>query len=158
MGDIYYRWSADNRTEIERGWVMKADSIEGLAKKILAEPDNGGLMSPAGLRASITRYNEQCRNGQDIDFQKPREWLTPIQDPPYYAVKLWPGGPNTQGGPKQPNGGRYCRRITLRFPGFTRLERWVRSGGCLSGRRKSCGVYLIWTDSRNEIDAEETSK
>ncbi|MDP6101418.1 MAG: FAD-binding protein, partial [Dehalococcoidia bacterium] len=27
--------------------------------------------------------------------------LVPISNPPYYAVKMWPGGPNTQGGPKR---------------------------------------------------------
>ncbi len=101
MGDIYYIWDADNQKEIDRGWIIKANTIEELASKILADPDNSGLMSPSILRETIKRYNEFHKKGEDLDFHKPQEWLQPVEDPPYYAVKLWPGGPNTQGGPKR---------------------------------------------------------
>jgi succinate dehydrogenase/fumarate reductase flavoprotein subunit len=109
MGDIYYVWSFDNREEIDRGWVIRANTIEELAGKISADPDNGGMMSPAALRATMNRYHEHCQTGEDVDFGKPKEWLQSIQDPPYYAVKLWPGGPNTQGGPKRNTGGQSLR-------------------------------------------------
>jgi predicted oxidoreductase len=80
---------------------MKANSIEELASIILADSDNGGLMIPDSLRTTIKRYNEHCRRGEDIDFKKQKKWLRPIEDAPFYSVKLWPGGPNTQGGPKR---------------------------------------------------------
>jgi succinate dehydrogenase/fumarate reductase flavoprotein subunit len=101
MGDAYYIWSKDNQQEIDRGWVMKAGSVEELAHKILVDPDNNGLMNASVLAASIKQYNEYCRKGEDLAFHKAKQWLKPIEGPPYYAVKLWPGGPNTQGGPKR---------------------------------------------------------
>lgn len=101
MGEHHYVWSADNRMEIEKGWIMRASTIDELAKKILADPDNGGLMNPSTFHTAIQRYNEFCRKGEDLDFQKPKGSLELLEDPPYYAVKLWPGGPNTQGGPKR---------------------------------------------------------
>ena len=106
MGDIHYIWSADNQKEIDRGWILKANTIEELANKILADPDNGGLMSPSVLRSTVKEYNGYCQMGEDIDFHKDKQWLQPLEDPPYYAVKLWPGGPNTQGGPKRDSSGR----------------------------------------------------
>ena len=101
MGDIFYLWSKDNQKEIDRGWIIKANTIEELAAKILADPDNNGLMSSSVLTATVKQYNEYCRNGEDLDFHKEKGWLQSLENPPYYAVKLWPGGPNTQGGPKR---------------------------------------------------------
>jgi 3-oxosteroid 1-dehydrogenase len=109
MGDIYYIWSDDNQKEIDRGWIIKASTIEELAGKILKDPDNNGLMSPSVLRDTVKQYNKYCRKGEDADFHKPKEWLEPLEDPPYYAVKLWPGGPNTQGGPKRNLRGQILR-------------------------------------------------
>ena len=40
------------------------------------------------LKASIVRYNELCAKGEDDDFMKPAEWLTPVGDEgPYYLFK-----------------------------------------------------------------------
>jgi succinate dehydrogenase/fumarate reductase flavoprotein subunit len=109
MGDIHYIWSADNQKEIDRGWIVKANTIEELASKILADPDNGRLMSPSTMRTTVKQYDEYCRKGEDIDFHKPEQWLQPLEGPPYYVVKLWPGGPNTQGGPKRNVRGQVLR-------------------------------------------------
>jgi 3-oxosteroid 1-dehydrogenase len=101
MGDIFYIWSEDNTREIDRGWIMKSNTLEGLARQIKSDPDNLGLLETANLAAALKRYNELCQKGEDNDFHKPGEWLQPLEGPPYYAVKLWLGGPNTQGGPKR---------------------------------------------------------
>lgn len=106
MGPIHYDWSDDNQKEIDRGWITKASTIEGLADKIRADTDNGELMSASIMRETLKRYNELCRTGHDADFGKPKERLQPIEDPPFYAVKLWPGGANTQGGPKRNHRGQ----------------------------------------------------
>ncbi|MBI2857935.1 MAG: FAD-dependent oxidoreductase [Chloroflexi bacterium] len=100
-GDIYYVWSEDNQKEIDKGWIIRANTIEELAGKILAEPDNNGLMSGNTLKATLEQYNRFCDKGCDDEFRKAKEWLQPVDGPPYYAVKLWPGGPNTEGGPKR---------------------------------------------------------
>ena len=101
MGNRFYQWDEDNAKEIERGWIMKSSTIEGLVKQIQADPDNNGLLTTGALPATIKKYNSFCRAGEDQDFHKAAEWLQPIDDAPYYAVKLWPGGPNTQGGPQR---------------------------------------------------------
>jgi len=101
MGDIHYIWSADNKKEIDRGWIITANTLEELARKIRTDADNNGLMDAASFQATVKRYNGHCRRGKDLDYHKPINLLQAIEDPPYYAVKLWPGGPNTQGGPKR---------------------------------------------------------
>jgi succinate dehydrogenase/fumarate reductase flavoprotein subunit len=98
-GPIHYIWSKDNSAEVDRGWIWKANTIEELGRILAADPDNTGLMNISNLKATVQRYNQLCRDGEDLDFHRPNWSLAPLEDPPYYAVKLWPGGPNTQGGP-----------------------------------------------------------
>jgi succinate dehydrogenase/fumarate reductase flavoprotein subunit len=100
-GSSYYTWSPDNTVEINKGWIMKADTLDELANKIRDDVENNGKMSLSALENSVKRYNRFCREGKDTDFHRPAWSLTPIENPPYYAVKLWPGGPNTQGGPRR---------------------------------------------------------
>jgi succinate dehydrogenase/fumarate reductase flavoprotein subunit len=87
-----YKWSADNNAEIEKGWIIKADTIKELAAKI--------QMDAAGLEETIAKYNEYCRRGKDAEFDRRKESLLPIQTPPYYATELALTCINTQGGPK----------------------------------------------------------
>ncbi len=101
VSPISYIWSKDNLAELNKGWIMKARTIEELGTKITADPDNDGLMSISNLRANIKRYNQFCRDGEDLDFHREKSSLAPLEDPPYYATKLWPGGPNTNGGPRR---------------------------------------------------------
>jgi hypothetical protein len=86
-------WSVDNVAEVERGWVVAADSIAELGAKC--------GMDPAVLADTVTRYNSACAAGDDQDFRRPASTLTPLDGPRYYAMKVWPGGPNTQGGPRR---------------------------------------------------------
>ncbi len=136
MGDIFYVWDEDNRKEIDRGWIMKSNTIEGLAKLIKADPDNSGLLNPSNLVATVKRYNEFCRKGEDLDFHKSREFLQPIEDPPYYAVKLWPGGPNTQGGPKRNTSAQILRVDNTPIP---RLYSAGELGSVWSMLYQGCG-------------------
>ncbi len=96
-------WSADNSAEVERGWVVSAETIDELARKC--------DMEPAVLTETVNRYNSHCADGDDPDFRRPASTLTPLDGPAYYAVKLWPGGPNTQGGPRR-NGDSQVMRVT----------------------------------------------
>jgi fumarate reductase flavoprotein subunit len=44
----------------------------------------------AGSRAlteTIARYNEFCRQGYDADFVKDRQYLLPLVEPPFYAIR-----------------------------------------------------------------------
>ena len=93
-------WSKDNHEPIENGWILKADTLEELAEKIKAHPDNCGQMNAKLLCRSIARFNDFCEKGADEDFQRPIETMGPVEKPPFYAMPLFPGGPNTKGGLK----------------------------------------------------------
>lgn len=93
-----YKWSQDNSVEIKRGWILKGDSIQDLAKKIAAHRDNNGRMKAETLLETINRFNQFCKGGIDSDFGRPKELLSPLVTPPFYALPEYPGGPNTEGG------------------------------------------------------------
>jgi succinate dehydrogenase/fumarate reductase flavoprotein subunit len=93
-----YEWSQDNSREVERGWIAKGNTVEEAAAA-------AGLAEPDAVAASLRQYNEGCASGIDA-FGRPADSLVPIDTPPYYCVKLWPGGPNTTGGPRRDAQGR----------------------------------------------------
>jgi 3-oxosteroid 1-dehydrogenase len=89
----------------ESDYVLRADTIAELANLIGVEPEH--------LENTIQRFNQFARNGKDMDFHrgesaydnyygdptvKPNPNLAPLQKPPYYAVKMWPGDLGTKGG------------------------------------------------------------
>jgi len=55
-------------------------------------------MIPEKLKESVRCYNGFCENKYDKDFGREPETLGKIEQPPFYAVPLYPGGPNTKGG------------------------------------------------------------
>ncbi len=91
-------WGKDNQKAVENGWILKADTIEELAEKILADPENRNLMTADQLVESVKKFNEYCDKGQDEEFGRVVDTMAPVQTAPFYAMKLYPGGPNTKGG------------------------------------------------------------
>ncbi len=87
-----YRWSADNRVEIDRGWIIQARTVAALAGRIDVDA--------AALADEVERFNRACRRGEDW-LDRPAATMAPIAHPPFYAVPLWPGLNNTFGGPKR---------------------------------------------------------
>ncbi len=85
-----YVWSSDNLAEIEKGWIIKADTIEELAEKIGRDPE--------ALKATIERYNEMCDKGVDEDFGRDAAKMAKIETAPYYAVAITPTLVATTGG------------------------------------------------------------
>ena len=103
LGTVMYHgitWSDDNHEAIEKGWILKADTIRELADKIKEHPDNLGQMDADSLCDSVIRFNGFCASGEDKDFQREKETLMAVETPPFYALPLFPGGPNTKGGLK----------------------------------------------------------
>jgi succinate dehydrogenase/fumarate reductase flavoprotein subunit len=88
-----YDWSPDNSKEIERGWIIRADTSQELARRISVNPDE--------LSKTVKKYNSYCEQGEDPEFGRDPESLLPLRNPPYYAMPLWPGGPSTHGGPRR---------------------------------------------------------
>lgn len=91
-------------------FMMQADTLEELAEK-------AGI-DPAGLAATVARFNEMVGNGHDDDFNRgdntydnfymwgdtafeaPFRTLGKIDQGPYFAVKMEAGALGTAGGPK----------------------------------------------------------
>jgi 3-oxosteroid 1-dehydrogenase len=80
------------------GWVVKAESVGELAERIGVDR--------ATLEATVARYNEHARLGADPDFGRHERGLmapgqvAPLEQPPYYAVEIYPGALGTNGGPQ----------------------------------------------------------
>jgi hypothetical protein len=84
---------------IADGYLTQAQTVEELATKLRIDPTN--------LVATLKRFNEFARSGVDEDFgrgstdyqritagdmsHKPNPCLGPIETPPFYAVRLYPG-------------------------------------------------------------------
>jgi len=95
-----YDWSADNRAELAKGWIKTADDLPALAHRV-------GL-DPAALGDTVARWNRACDAGRDAEFGRSL-MLTPISEPPFYAVELSPSMLNTQGGPRRNGRGQIVR-------------------------------------------------
>lgn len=92
-------WSDDNDTEasieryVQKGTCCKADTLEELAKQMDVPVDT--------FLATVERYNQMYRQQNDEDYGKRSVLLTPIDKPPFYALKFGPslldvfGGVNT---------------------------------------------------------------
>lgn len=91
IGKPVYTWSADNSSEIAKGWVVKGDSLEELAAKLSVDT--------AALKKTIADYNRYCVGKKDPDFGR-ELGLIPLDTAPYFAVKGYPGLWGTAGGPK----------------------------------------------------------
>ena len=74
----------------ERGLAWKADTLEDLAGQINVPVE--------AFVNSVSRYNEVVKSGEDVDFGKRPELLTPVVKAPFYAVKIGPALLNVFGG------------------------------------------------------------
>ena len=97
-----YTWSDDNMAEVEKGWIIKADTIEELGNKIEIKDWFGRVvgMDAAALAETVTKYNQYAAAGKDEDFGRRPETLQPIVTPPFYAMDIIQTQTNTDGGPE----------------------------------------------------------
>jgi len=90
---------------VRSGFLVRAGSVEQLADAM--------AMDPAVLRETVDRFNGFARRGVDEDFgrgrsaydryysdprMKPNPNLAPIQRPPFWAIRIFPGDLGTNGG------------------------------------------------------------
>ena len=85
-----YKWSEDNQAEIEKGWIVKADTLEELAEKCHATDLWGHdlTIDPQGLAATVEAYNAAAEAGEDAEFGRPA--MAPLGEGPYYAMEIVP--------------------------------------------------------------------
>lgn len=95
-GAINPTWSTDGAEEVEKGWVLKADTLEELAGKM-------GLTDEAAqtMAQTIEVYNGFAADGFDPVFGRSAESMFAIQAGPFYACKQTCCCGNTQGGPRR---------------------------------------------------------
>lgn len=85
-----YTWSDDNQAELQKGWIVKGDTLEELAQKMNIDPE--------GLVETVAAYEQACVDGVDKEFGRTYT-LTSLGDGPFYACELAMSLINTQGGP-----------------------------------------------------------
>jgi succinate dehydrogenase/fumarate reductase flavoprotein subunit len=88
-----YAWSQNNLTEIERGWITQADTLEDLAAAL-------GSNSEVFCK-TVGEYNKSCVEGQDRHFGRDASTMVPIDTPPYFACTWGPALITTCGGPRR---------------------------------------------------------
>ena len=98
VGYGFVDWDAKNEKPIASGLILKADTIEDLAKLIKNHPENKDRMVPENLVKTVEKFNQFCDEKKDGDFGRRAATLGKIQQGPFYAMPLVAGGPNTKGG------------------------------------------------------------
>ena len=159
-----YRLGPLGRRDPDPEWLAKGDTLAELAGKI-------GLPADA-LEATVARFNEGARRGEDPDFGRgsyPYDrfigGIGPLEEGPYYALRVRARLPGTKGGPRTDGDGRVRsierRRHRRPVRGRQRLRERVRHGlprrrrdarpGArvrLAGRRRGGGGLMLsacWT-------------
>jgi hypothetical protein len=70
--------------------VLSADTLEELADKMGIDRKN--------FLETVKEYNESCKTGDDIGCYKSKEYLVPINKPPFYATREGVGTDGAFGG------------------------------------------------------------
>jgi fumarate reductase flavoprotein subunit len=110
------KWVVDqNRADVEKsvatGAVLQADTIEELAPKFGADG--------AVFRATVERYNELVKLGQDLDFGKKSNYMTiPVEEPPFYVCESPPDLLCVMGGFKRDADGQVLDNDMEVIPGL----------------------------------------
>ncbi|APX02574.1 FAD-dependent oxidoreductase [Arthrobacter sp. QXT-31] len=107
------------------GWITAGGSLEELAEKV-------GI-DPAGLAATVARFNADASNGVDTEFHRgatpqdrflgdaantPNPCLAPLASAPFYAVRISAGVLGTSGGLDTDFSGRVLDRHRQPIPGL----------------------------------------
>jgi fumarate reductase flavoprotein subunit len=80
------------KKEASKGEVRIADSWQSIAEWIGA--------NPVTLTQTVENYNEDCSRGYDSQLYKHRDYLQPLRQPPFYAVRCHQAMHGTTGGIK----------------------------------------------------------
>ena len=116
------------------GFITRADSLDELAEKL--EIDKAAFVETAG------RVSEYARSGKDLDFGRgdslydqfygdsevsPNPCLSPLEKPPFYAIRIDPGDFGTCGGVEIDSRARVLDLKGVPIPGL------YATGNCTAG-------------------------
>ncbi len=105
-----YRWSRDNSVEVEKGWILKADTIGELADKMGRKR--------AEVEQAVAEFNKSCEAKHDPLFGRDPETLKPIVTAPFYAARIKPIMICTSGGGKRNRRSEVLDRNAKAIPGL----------------------------------------
>ncbi|MGF6970217.1 3-oxosteroid 1-dehydrogenase [Paraburkholderia sp. WC7.3g] len=145
-GQIPQRW-------LDSGYMIKADTLEELAAKC-------GI-DRAGLLETVKRFNGFCETGVDEDYGrgsrafdrchgdptiKPNPNLGPIEEGPFYAVRMYPGDVGTAGGLVTDEFGRVLKDDGSQILGLYATGNCTASvvGRCYPGAGSSIGASFVF--------------
>jgi 3-oxosteroid 1-dehydrogenase len=154
----YYPWGTAMQGQIPQQWLdsgymIKAGSIAELAAKC-------GI-DAAGLQETVTRFNGFCETGVDSDYGrgsrafdrchgdptiKPNPNLGPIEQAPFYAVRMYPGDVGTAGGLVTDEYARVLKEDGSLIPGLYATGNCTASvvGRCYPGAGSSIGASFVF--------------
>ena len=154
----YYVWGSATPGQIPKQWLdsgylVQANSLRELAQKCGIDVQ--------GLERTVQRFNGFCRTGIDEDYRrggrafdrahgdptiKPNPNLGPIEQPPFYAVRMYPGDVGTCGGIVTDEYARVLRADGSAIPGLYATGNCTASvaGRCYPGAGASIGASFVF--------------
>jgi 3-oxosteroid 1-dehydrogenase len=154
----YYPWGTAMPGQIPQKWLdsgymIKADTLEELAAKC--------KIDRAGLLETVKRFNGFCETGVDEDYGrgsrafdrchgdptiKPNPNLGPIEEGPFYAVRMYPGDVGTAGGLVTDEYARVLKDDGSQIPGLYATGNCTASvvGRCYPGAGSSIGASFVF--------------
>ncbi len=91
-------WDKGNQNALRNGWILQGATIAELAAKIRAHPENRERMDAQALEEQVANWNRYCDAKKDPEFDAEPDTMGELRKPPFFAIPLYPGGPNTKGG------------------------------------------------------------
>ena len=129
----------------DKDYIFKADSIEDLAAQLAAAHST---FVADDFIAEIARYNAACEAGVDDLFGKDAQYLWPVVEAPFYAMRVCSGMLNTSGGIRIDREARVCDAHSVPIQGL------YAAGVCTSGwdgevyGGGTCQTVGMWAGSR----------
>lgn len=139
-------------TDPDPDWLVKDDTLEGLARKLGADA--------GGLKDTVERFNSLARRGKDDDFGRgesayerwmgdpnsPHPNLGTIEQPPFYALSLHVAAAGTKGGPRTNTKGEVLSVRGQPIPGLYAAGNTMAgvSGPGYYGGGGTIGLGMTW--------------
>jgi len=156
------------REWLETGFIKRARTLDELARQCGIDPE--------GLRSTVERFNGFARTGRDLDFGRgdtaydnyygdsrvrPNPNLAPIENAPFYALRMVPGDLGTKGGLVTDEHARVVRTDGTVVQGLYASGNTTASvmGRTYPGPGSTLGpsITFAWRGANHALDALERS-